>query len=244
MSTPLILASIALMIPNGNRLELPETQLPNYPQVKTTLQKAGGKYKASGFVFSEDASIIQTRLTGGEVINDKKKFQFFPTPLPLAQRLIEMADIQETDYALEPSAGQAAIASLIADTGAFLTVVEVMPQNVKVLREMGFDEALEADFLTLTAKDIGTFDKIIANPPFTNNQDIDHVEHMYSLLDDGGRIVTVMSQSWVTGKQKKQIAFKKWLTDIGAESEELPAGTFKESGTSIASMLITINKPS
>ena len=39
------------------------------------------------------------------------------------------------------------------------------------------------------------YDRIIANPPFTKNQDIDHVMQMWNFLKPGGRIVSIMSNS-------------------------------------------------
>lgn len=244
MSSTLLLASIAMMIPNGNRLELPETKLGNYVQVKKVLLNAGGKYKKNGFEFNENADDIQSRLTGGELINDIKKFQFYPTPTNLAHRMVEMADIKKGQSVLEPSAGHGAIAALMADKGAFTCVIELMPENIKILKGIGFADAIEQDFLTTTVDVTGRFDRIIANPPFSNNQDIDHIKHMFSLLEDGGRIVTIASRSWVTGKQKKQIAFKEWLSSIKAYIEEIDPGIFKSSGTNVGAMLIKINKPS
>lgn len=49
---------------------------------------------------------------------------FFPTPKPLAKRLVEMADIQPGMSVLEPSAGNGNIADELAKTGADVTVVE------------------------------------------------------------------------------------------------------------------------
>jgi 16S rRNA G1207 methylase RsmC len=97
------------------------------------------------------------------------------------------------------------------------------------------------DFLNLESS---CFDLIIANPPFTNNQDIDHVRKMYSVLDDGGRMIVITSVFWVHGSQKKQQEFKKWLyNDVNLVHEEtLPAGTFKQSGTIIETMLLVIDK--
>ncbi len=234
-----IIESIKTMPVNGTRLELPEGQMANYPKVKAHLLKAGGKYKKCGFEFGKCAQEIKDRLVGGEKVNDKKKFQFFPTPEPLAKRMVEMADIQDDDYILEPSAGQGSIAGLLPMKHLFL--VELNPDNTAILLGDGY-KVKEADFLTLTAEKFGTVDKIVANPPFTKNQDVDHIRHMYSLLNPKGRIVTIASCSWLQGSQKKQVAFREWLDEIGATIEELPAGTFKESGTQIPTTLITIDK--
>lgn len=238
-----IIESIKKMRPNGCRLELPtDEQLGNYPQLKKCLLNAGGKYKRCGFEFKEDAKEIQSRLIDGEAINDQKKYQFFATPTGLARRMVEIADIKEIDMVLEPSAGQGAISDLVINIGAECWVIEKMPENINALKRKGYKNILQDDFLRVTPEFLGTFNKILANPPFTRNQDIDHIKHMYSFLKSGGRLVTLSSKSWTFGQQKKQIAFRKWLSEINADIEEIDKGTFKSSGTMVGAMLINIKK--
>lgn len=230
------------MIPNGKRLELPkDEQFENYAQVKKALLTAGGKYKRCGFDFADDAKVVQDRLVGGEVINDKKKYQFFATPSELAKQLVELADIQPHHTWLEPSVGQAAIADLMLSISKDHVVVERMPENIKVLLRKGY-APIEGDFLLQSVETIGLFDRIVANPPFTKNQDIAHIQHMHSLLNPGGKLVSIASKSWTFGSQKKQIAFREWLDEIGATITEVPAGAFKESGTNISSVIIEASR--
>lgn len=237
-----LISSISKMPAAGNRLELPTNEhFKNYNQVKKCLLDAGGKYKKCGFEFAEDAQLIKNRLIGGEAINDKKKFQFFATPTDLAKQLVELAGVTKKCRTLEPSAGQAAIATLLKEAGGECVTMELMEQNIKVLRRLGF-LVIEGDFLTKTKEHLGLYDKIVANPPFTKNQDIDHIKNMYSLLKGGGRLVSVASRSWMNGSQKKQIAFREWLGSVGAEVIDIPSGIFKESGTNIAASIIIINK--
>lgn len=240
MKTELI-NSINKMIVNGNRLELPEENLDNYALVKRCLLDAGGTYKKCGFEFKEDAQQIKDRLVGGEAINDKKQYQFFATPEKLAKRLVDIAEVTEKCRVLEPSAGRGAIANIINEKAYECVVVELMPENVMALERQGYD-VLESCFLGLTPDDIGMFDKIVANPPFTKNQDIDHIKHMYSMLKPGGRLVSVASKSWTFGNQKKQIAFRDWLDSVDATVQEIPEGEFKESGTNISSVIVMVNR--
>jgi ParB-like nuclease family protein len=238
-----LIESISKMIVNGKRLELPQDEhFDNYAQVKKCLLLAGGKYKKCGFEFGENAQEIKDRLIGGEAIDDKKKFQFFATPDALARRLVDMAYVTDNCRVLEPSAGQGAISNLVRDLADECVVVELMPQNAKALRRQGYD-VKECDFLTLKTKDIGMFDRIIANPPFTKNQDIDHIIHMMTLLKPGGKLVSVASQSWTFGSQKKQLAFRGWLDVLNAKITELDAGEFKASGTNIQAVIVEIELP-
>lgn len=171
----------------------------------------------------------------------------FATPLELADRMVKMAGIRNGDEVLEPSAGQGAILDAIYrvyGVGNYVVdAVEVMDQNVKVLGRTFSGKCRQIfhmDFLKSTPT--RGFNRIIANPPFSKNQDIDHIYHMYSHLAIGGRIVTLSSMSWTFGSRKKQVAFREWLDAVGASVEEVPKGTFKSSGTNVSAMLIVINK--
>lgn len=235
----LLIENISKMTVNGNRLELPSGDIfSNYSEVKKALTKAGGKYSKNGFSFDCCADDVKSRLCGGEKIDDKKKFQYFPTPKDLAVDIVDYACIDEGMSVLEPSAGKGAIASLVRKD-AKLTLVEINKDNIKDLMLIDGADIHNCDFMDFKS---GSFDRIVANPPFTKNQDIDHVMRMYDLLKEGGRLVSVMSKSWVNGSQQKQVAFRKFIDDVNGEFIEVEAGTFKESGTNIATSIVIINK--
>lgn len=234
----------------GNVVKLPEGQLDrkDYEAVAKALQGIGGKWnkKANGFMFPSDPTERLAQIQGGEKINLKKEFQFFATPAKLADLLVGMADIREGNRILEPSAGQGAIIEAIIRSGYKLTdidAVELMPDNIKILREKRVD-VFEGDFLQIAKyKDfISEFDRVIANPPFTKNQDIDHVRAMYDCLKKGGRLVSIMSNHWKTSDNKKETDFRTWITSLNTEIHNLPFGTFKESGTNVAACIVVIDK--
>lgn len=236
---------------DGNVLHLPpisEGPLTNYSEVKTALTNAGAKYKRNSFVFPSNVQPIIDRLTGGESVNIKQEFQFFATPAALAERMVDLAELHEHDGAgfgsiLEPSAGQGAIVKAIhnATGGTSVVCYELMDINREILKKIHALNVIGEDFLK--ADESSKYDRIIANPPFSKNQDIDHIRKMYAVLADGGVMVTISSTSWTFGSQKKQVQFREWLNEIGAYQEELPADTFKESGTNVKTMLLVIKKP-
>lgn len=236
--------SISKMLVNGCRLELPkDEQFSNYAQVKKVLQRAGGKYNKCGFLFQEDAQTIKDKLLGGDVLNDKKKFQFFPTPLEVVNLLLHEAEVVSGMSVLEPSAGQGAIVESVKSIGGVVDMVELMPSNVKMLNEKYGTCLTPTDFLYLDPdKHNVKYDRIIANPPFTKNQDVDHVNHMYKFLKVGGVLVSIMSRSWLQGSQNKQKAFKEWLDSVGGVVTEIPEGAFKSSGTNIATVMVKITR--
>ena len=231
----------------GNVLYLPsikEGALKNYNEVKSSLLKAGAKYKSNSFVFPNDAQPYIDKLTGGEKINIKKEFQFFGTSASLADEVVKEADIKKTHKVLEPSAGQGAIVEAITRKVPTLIVdvCELMDINRNVLKQNSNIQFVGEDFLQIPSKYVGYYDRIIANPPFNKNQDIDHIRKMYECLKVKGRLVSIASKHWQTSTNKKETEFREWLKAVGAKISEVDAGRFKESGTNIATCIIVINK--
>lgn len=230
----------------GNMVKLPKEQLDRklYLEVAKALEMIGGKWKGGkvmGFVFSTDPTELLEKITNCEKQNLKKEFQFFATPEQLADELVYLADLKPHDTILEPSAGQGAIIKAINKVCDVLPdCFELMEVNTIILNQSGLKFNLIGDnFFKHKGK---TYTKIIANPPFAKNQDIDHLKEMYECLSRGGRLVCITSESWVNGSQKKQVEFRKWLDKVEADIIKVERGSFKESGTSIGGKIIIINK--
>jgi predicted RNA methylase len=239
---------------DGNIVKLPATQLDRalYMQVKSALEKIGGKWKGNkvqGFVFESDPTdLIQNSLANGVARSLKKEFQFFETPDALADELVEWADLGLKDSVLEPSAGRGAIVKAIHRKfpTKLVDCVELMDANLKVLMNSLQNVAIhDRDFLNPIDKYFIALrvDRVIANPPFSNNQDIDHIRQMYHFLKPGGTLVSVASIHWCTSKNSKEKEFRLWIQGLGANVKAIPAGTFKESGTNVAACIIKITKP-
>lgn len=232
----------------NNSIKLPALQLDRkeYEDVKKTIEKMGGKWKGGSvcaFVFTINPSELLQEVLGGEKVNRKKEFQFFATPKKLVEKMVYLADINKKDILLEPSGGQGAIIEVINEKFPEIKVnyFELMPENRIILESKNLNcKFLGEDFLSIdtTMK----FDKIIANPPFTKNQDIEHLMKMYECLNENGVIVCITSCSWYIGNTKKQNEFKQWLKNVNAETEEIEEGTFKESKTNVKTILIKIKK--
>ncbi|MFP3835380.1 hypothetical protein [Chryseobacterium sp. SIMBA_028] len=227
-------------------VKLPEIQLERnaYMDVKKKLELIGGKWKSGkvqGFVFEQDPTDLLSQILSGEKRNLKKEFQFFGTPDKLADELVMYANLQNNDTILEPSAGQGAIIKAINKVCDVVPdCYELMDVNISILHKSNFVYSfIGSDFLKNNGK---LYSKIIANPPFTKNQDIDHLQKMYKCLADGGRLVCITSESWVTGSQKKQSDFRNWLKEREAKVIDIPRGAFKESGTMVGGKIVIINK--
>lgn len=247
----------------GLVVKLPDEQLsrPLYMEVAKQLNLIGGKWKGNkimGFVFQEDPTELLNKIAGGEKINLKKEYQFFATPSSLARDMVMYADIDGASSILEPSAGQGAIVNEILRAmrtagGQYpkIYMCELMEVNRMVLRKMyvGLQDVYFLEDIWEENKDFLNvkemyFDRIIANPPFAKNQDIDHIYKMYELLIPGGRMVTLSSRHWLESTNKKETEFKNWIYNVvEAGVHPIDAGTFAESGTTIATMMLIINKP-
>lgn len=235
----------------GNVVKLPDVQLDRklYLEVKKSMDLIGGKWKGgkvAGFVFPTDPTDYLEKITGGDTVNLKKDFQFFATPPSLAKELVDYACVEGWERILEPSAGQGAIIEAINEAGGQTPdCYELMDLNLEILNKRKMDGELDFNLLgkDFLQNDGSTYDLIIANPPFTKNQDIEHIMEMYKLLEPGaGRLVTVSSKSWETGTQKKQTAFREFLDEVGADVIPVEPGTFKESGTMVGANIIIIDK--
>lgn len=231
----------------GNNVKLPGEQLERsvYLEVAKSLELIGGKWKGGkigAFIFQVDPTDLLNQIANGEKRNLKKEFQFFATPQPLAEHLVYLADLQQHDTVLEPSAGQGAIISEINKVCDVLPdCYELMDINIEILKKTDLRyNLLGPDFLSNTGKQ---YTKIIANPPFSKNQDIDHIKEMYNVLARGGRLVTVSSESWTFGSQKKQVDFRNWLDEVNADVSDIERESFKQSGTMVGGRIIVINKP-
>lgn len=173
----------------------------------------------------------------------KKIDGFFPTPVPVIQQMLDVADIQDGDTVLEPSAGKGNIVDeLIAnypDIGDRVDVVEQQQSLRAILKLKGY-KVVGNDFLETTKK----YDKIIMNPPFEKFQDIQHVKHAYTLLKEGGTLVSIMGAG-VKNSRAKAVEFRDWVDYNGGYIEDLPAGSFKDSerSTGVGTVMLVMHKP-
>jgi predicted RNA methylase len=234
----------------GMIVRLPEIKLDRkeYLEVAKSLELIGGKWKGGkigGFIFNEDPTELLSQIAVGESRNIKKEIQFFATPNDLAEELVELAFLNAriVGKVLEPSAGQGSIINAIHKLEfPHLTVryCEINEINKTLLKKIPHTEYLCDNFLDLNMPN--EFATIIANPPFSKNQDIDHILKMYECIKPGGRIATIASKHWQFSNNKKEVGFRNWLHEVKAEIHDVDKGTFKSSRTMIGTVIIVINK--
>lgn len=236
----------------GNTLFLPDRQLdrPTYQAVNKVLVNIGGKWnrKAKGHVFTDGdpAELLNNVLMTGETVDLKKQYQFFPTPRAVAEQMCQMAELDSTCVVLEPSCGKGDLADVVFEAGVKeLVGLELNREMEKHLTGKSYVTFVGVDFLELVqADDIDhEWSRIVMNPPFTKQQDIDHILAAYDILSPGGILVSVVSEAPFFWSNKKAIAFREFLDSHGAEMVKLDEGAFKESGTMVRTRIIKLEKP-
>lgn len=226
-------------------LKMPQVQFnrKSYAEAKKWIEEAGGSWqggKVQGFTFPFNPDRVFAILHEGRRCNLQQEFQFFATPADVADWLVMLAGgVAPNERVLEPSAGTGAIIDAIhrSCNNVVVDCFELMPENKELLSNKSNIQILGDDF---TAYDLGLYDKIIANPPFSKNQDIKHVKRMYEHLKEGGTLAAIMSCHWKIASEKECVDFRKWLKDVNAKVYDIEEGSFKESGTSIPTCVVLI----
>jgi type I restriction-modification system DNA methylase subunit len=239
-----VLDVLSNAIVNGNSLKLNgQLSRPLYVAVNKVLEIAGGTWnrKAQAHLFEGDASEIMDQIIlTGKVLDKKQELGFFPTPLPIVNRLIELAEINNGDNILEPSAGNGAIVRELKKMFPLNRIVAVeIDESRTELMNLLISRVHYGDFLDLrsVSNDTGMFDRIVMNPPFGKNIAPVHVLHATTFLKPNGRLVAVMPSSVTFRTDSLNKAIRADADSI----ETLPEGSFVESGTNVNTVIVTLN---
>lgn len=229
-------------------IRLPQVALNRkvYEEVKKCMENAGGSWtggSVQGFTFPFDPSRVFSFLHEGKRINLAQEFQFFETPDSVADWLVSLVGgFRDEDAVLEPSAGRGALVRAIHRLCPKTVVdcYEAMPENREILQKMDGIRIVGEDFIKTTPAIL--YDKIIANPPFSKNQDITHVLAMYDRLAPDGVLAAIMSRHWQFAEESQCQTFREWTEKVNASVYVMDKGEFKESGTSISTCAIVVTK--
>ncbi len=263
-----LISSAARDILSNTRIEgtivyLPVGQLERklYEEVNEVLARLGGKWKGGkvkGHVFDNNPVsdlhvVIQTGL-----MPPKNPNAFFETPPEIIEQMLERMtlsfkrDIQSGMHFLEPSAGKGAIILALRKwlekcrygSDVILHTCEIQPVFTRYLQSEGF-EVVAQDFLAFTPE--WKYEVILMNPPFSVEDDkkayITHILHAWDILAPGGVLVAIASPGFTfTAGVKKLKDFLTLVEEVG-QWEKLPEDSFKISGTSSNTVIITMVKP-
>ena len=97
------------------------------------------------------------------------------------------------------------------------------------------DDTRQAEFLECNG-DLGTFDRIVMNPPFENADDIKHIMHALKMLKPGGRLVAICANG-----PRHNDKLRPLVEARGGFWEELPSDTFIGAGTGVRTVLLMLD---
>lgn len=242
-----VLDVLSNAVVNENTLKLiGQIERKLYEDTNKVLVAAGGKWnrKVQAHIFEADAAAIMDHIIlTGKVTDKRQELGYFPTPKKVVVQLLELAEIEPGMLVLEPSAGQGAIATEVASLGAIVHCVEVDGANREKLSENLLSIAHEyrvefGDFLAKQPTPI--YDRVVMNPPFAKQADVQHVSHAYKFLKPGGKLVAVMSAGVVFRTNRLTTEFRKFIEERRGIIGRLPEGSFAESGTGVNTAIVTL----
>lgn len=258
MKTKLSLEAISILgniACEGNiaKITIPDLERGLYEEVNETLSRLMGKWDRSkgGHVFTYEPEAAIRSVVHLGFMPDKNPTAFFPTPDKLVNDMFNsIDDIHYFDYrsekygirALEPSAGQGAIAKGIRSRfpDAQIDTVEFLDINQEILKEEGFAPFC-GSFLDFNTNHEIKYDLIMMNPPFSVEGDkmafATHIDHAYKMLAENGELVAIAPTGWIKALDKRGKAFREWV-ELGADYEVIDKGAFKESGTMVETCII------
>jgi hypothetical protein len=219
-----------------------------YIRVNKVLEALGGKWdrQRRGHLFDSDDATQALELAAetGEYSDRKQVLQEFFTPDWLADQMVADLDLKVGDSILEPSAGNGSLIRALyrryphAHTSFNIQLVEINP------KWWWWDKGTEinihiGDFLRWDPPN--RYNRILMNPPFTRQREIDHVRHAYSLLAPGGRLVAIMSAGFKYRTNRKSVEFN-WLVEAQGRVRELPENTFASEGTTVRTVKVILEK--
>lgn len=166
-------------------------------------------------------------------------------PQPIALKMVHLAKISSGDDVLDPAARGGA---LIDEILALKLLVHIKYcENDKTAQGLLKEKFGERKFVKFWQANfaetfMGAFDRIVMQPPFSSQHEIEYIQHAYGLLKKGGRLVSIVSNGTI-GNDYVSTPFDEWLDSVGGWVEEkLPADTFKEGDKNIAANIIVINR--
>lgn len=227
---------------DGNKLKLTgQLDRKLYTDVNKVLEAIGGKWNkgAKAHVFNDlVVDVLDPIMETGEYSRTKQDFGQFDSPEDVVARVIQLAGIEPGMVVLEPSAGVGNIAKAAEAAGGRVTAIEIDAKRCGSLAGIPNITAHNHDFLQQTP--VAHFDRVVMNPPFAKQTDIDHVLRAHKCLKSGGRLVSVMSASVLFRDNAKTKDFRAFVEARGGAFERLPDASFAQSGTAVHTCIVTI----
>lgn len=211
------------------------------------------KSAEDGIVWMEE---LLTRIpTQTKRTEEQLALQQFSTPPNIAYLANWLADIDSSDFVLEPSAGIGGLATFAKAFGATTAVNEISERRLGALRSLGFDHVTSenAEQLDNILPDYIKPTVVVMNPPFSStggrtknssNNVKPHVEQALNRLQDNGRLVAILGQ----GASNDAPMFAKWWDSLREQGYDIRANigidgsNYRKYGTTFNVRLVVIDK--
>lgn len=155
-----------------------------------------------------------------------KDLQYYPTPHAVVNRVLDGLYIKTDEKVLEPSCGCGRFLDALKAKGVNAVGIEVDPSRASQARAKGHS-VIVANFLETVPT--GNFDRVIMNPPFAGKHYAKHVNHALKFLKPGGKLTAILP---ITARYDHGLLNGKW--------DDIPVGSFRESGTNINTTVLTM----
>lgn len=179
-------------VPNTRQFDHGENDKNTIAEATRIIESIGGVKTGHYFAFEYEPREVLNEIAASGCVPDNVAHQFYPTPASTASEAANLAEIGEEHRVLEPSAGNGDLAAYLPK--AHTLCIEVSPLRCSVLTARGFN-TMQADFLAYAESTSERFDRIVANPPFSDGRWKAHTEAAAGLVAPGGRLVFVLPAS-------------------------------------------------
>jgi len=187
--------------------------------------------KAKTFYFSNQKRTSRNKSEEGQ--------DYFATPEPLGQKMVEWLHLRPNEGVLEPSAGHGAISRWFPE----FTRNTIIEPSTTLLSKAMLSVNARAEQKRFEDFDIGNkYMGIAMNPPFgtAGRTAVDHIAKAFDHLRDDGRIAAIMPEGSALDK------FNKWYEDTPearlVKVISLPSVVFNRAGTSVKTRVVIIDK--
>lgn len=199
-------------------------------------------------------SILNAIPTQTKRSEEQVSLQQFSTPPNIAYLASWVANIDNKDTVLEPSAGIGGLASFAKADGATVYVNELSDSRLEMLKQLPFDGFYNenAEQINNILPDSVSPSVVLMNPPFSSTggrtknstkNAIPHIEQALLRLQDGGRLVAIVGK----GMADDTPTFRNWYNElrekyniranIGIDGEN-----YKKYGTTFDVQMLVIDK--
>jgi len=198
------------------------------PEALTDINRALAEFY--GDVLADCPDEDEARPAKRQSTEVSKDLQFYPTPQPVIDRVLYEINLRGKRV-LEPSCGDGRLMDALRRAGAVAQGVEIDRARAEACKEKGFS-VICGNFLEVMPNADLVFDAVVMNPPFYGKHYAKHVRHALRFVKPGGTVTAILP---ATARHDHGL-----LDDLRPRWNDLPIGSFAESGTNICTTVATI----